>query len=526
MKIVELKVIKSSFKLRLTLYLFLIMFLIQKAEGQTQNFYDSLDLAKSRLNEGQIPAALNLLQLLEKSYPGEENVIRLKGQALYWSKDFAMTKSYFRQSIQFYPSLTWIKLDFGRILFEMGEFMESEDVLQQFILLQPENPEALQKLAEINYWTGGKPNDSFNKLNKILEEYPENESAQKLKREIQRNTAPRFGVQSRYYSDTQIMEYFGFHGSGEFYHSALLQPSFLAEYRNYQNNTTVFIAQATLKSSIIKTGTDIYFRVGTANSTLWESRLFTYGTQFSQQLPAKLKLTASVDREYYLFTLASISQAIHPITFRSSFGRETGKTWIGKLQYERNLFEDNNWVQTIAAWFLIPVIQSNDFYLGIGSSLNFSDSKEIRFSENLPIKNQIGNTEIQSVIPGSYNPYFTPINQQIAGALAKLKWDITPALSFSLTGNFGFYAQIDNPNMVYFGTPPGQGNGQGNRPISADDIYLVLIDQEFTPIDFNASIDWKISQKTSLITSYNYQKTIFFHSNLLNFGLKTSIWNE
>jgi hypothetical protein len=90
--------------------------------------------------------------------------------------------------------------------------------------------------------------------------------------------------------------------------------------------------------------------------------------------------------------------------------------------------------------------------------------------------------------------------------------DFNPKLSLSLTGNVGFYARIDNPNMIYYGTPPGQGIGQGNRPISQDDVYLVLIDQEYNPFDLNATIDWKVSPKTTLATSYNYQKTIFFNS--------------
>lgn len=514
------------FKFWLIVNLLFLNFFLIEVNGQSQSFYDSLDLAKAQLNQGEIKIALELLEKLERTHPGDENVIRLKGQALYWSNDFALTKSYFRQSIQSYPSLTWIKLDFGRVLYELGEFTESVEVLEEFLLLQPDNPEALQKLAEINYWTGGKPSSSYNQLNKILDKYPENESAQKLKKEIQQNTAPRVGVQSRYYSDTQIMEYLGFQATGEFYHSALLQPSFLAEYRNYQNDATILLAQATLKSSLVKTGTDLFLRFGSASSSLWESGLLTYGTEIIQKFPSMLNLTASVDREYYLFTLASISQPIAPVTFRSSFGRETGKTWIGKIHYQKSLFEDDNWVQTIAAWFLIPVIQSNVFQMSVGSALNFSDSKEVRFSENLPIKNQIGNTEIQSVIPGSYNPYFTPLNQQIAAGLAKMKIDFSSTFSLSFTGNYGFFARIDNPNMIYYGTPPGQGNGQGNKPISEDDIYLVLIDQEFTPIDFNASINWSISPKTTLITSYNYQETIFFHSHLLNFGLKTSFWNE
>lgn len=534
MRVVKLILGAPISKLIPLLYLFFNIHLVNESKGQTQNFYDSLNFAKTQLNQGNIIEALQLLSILEESHPGDENVIRVKGQALYWSKDFSNTKSYFRKSIQTYPSLVWIKLDFGRILYELNEFPESEELLKKFLALEPDYPEAVQMLAEINYWSGGRPTVSYEYLDKILAPYPDNEPANRLKREIQQNTAPRIGIKPVYYTDNQIIKYLGFQATGEFYHSALLQPGFLTEYRTYENGESVQIAQASLKSGFVKSGTDLYLRAGMANSSQWENQELTYGVEIRQKLPANLVLAGSLDQEYYLYTLASIAQPINPVTFRSSFGRETGKNWIGKLLYQKSLFKDDNWVQTIAAWFLIPVVQANAINLSLGHSFNFSDSKEVRFSENLPIKNQVGNTGSETIIPGSYNPYFTPINQVINGALAKVKFDFTPDFSLSLTGNMGFYARIDNPNMIYYDTPPipgpnpgpGLGQGRGNQPISQEDIYLILVDQKFTPFDFKVSIDWKISPKSTLNSSYNYQKTIFLNSHLLNLGLKISLWNE
>lgn len=540
MKVVKLIVGGPISKLALFVYLFFNIYLVNESKGQSQNFYDSLNFAKIQLNQGNINEALQLLDILEESHPGDENVMRVKGQALYWSKDFEKTKSYFKKSIQTYPSQAWIKLDFGRILYELNEFPESEELLKEFLTLEVDYPEAFQMLAEINYWTGGKPNASHAYLNKILAKYPDNEPADRLKREIQWNTAPRIGIQSVFYSDTQIMKYLGFQATAEFYHSALLQPGFLAEYRTYENGESVQIAQASLKSGFVKSGTDLYLRAGVANSSQWGNQELTYGAEIRQKLPADLVLAGSLDQEYYLYTLASIAQPINPLTFRSSFGRETGKNWFGKILFQKSLFEDENWVQTIAAWFLIPVVQTNAIQFSLGYSFNFSDSKEVRFSENLPIENQVGNTGFETVIPGSYTPYFTPINQVMNGVLSKVKVDFNPKFSLSLTGNVGVYARIDNPNMIYYGTTPstgpgsnpglGQGPGLGheprNQPISQEDIYLILVDQKFSPIDFKASIDWKISPRSTINSSYNYQETIFFNSHLLTFGLKISLWNE
>lgn len=104
MNLVKLIVGGPISKLSLLLYLFFNIYLVNETNGQTQNFYDSLNFAKIQLNQGKINEALQLLDILEESHPGDENVIRVKGQALYWSKDFQSTKSYFKKN-QFKPIL-------------------------------------------------------------------------------------------------------------------------------------------------------------------------------------------------------------------------------------------------------------------------------------------------------------------------------------------------------------------------------------------------------------------------------------
>lgn len=518
--------LRQYLKFYLSIFFLVCHFQIQECAAQTLNFYDSLNFAKEKLNEGKIKEALEILEILEKRNPGEENVIRVKGQAFYWSKDFDQTKSYFRESIQTYPSLLWIKLDYGRILFELNELSESAKILEEFLVFEPHHPEALQKLAAISYWRGGKPHHSISYLDRILSIYPENKDAHNLKQEIRQNTSPRFGFRSGYYSDTQILQYLGLQSKVEFYQSAKLQPHFSFEFRNYQNGQSAVIAQTGLKSSFVKTKTDLFLKAGLVNSRLWNNHELTYGAEVHQKLPSNFQITAALDREYYLFTLASLGQPINPLTFRGSFGRETGEGWIGKVLFQKSVFQDENWVQTLSAWFMIPVLNSHIAQLSLGSAGNFSDSKEVRFSENLPIKNQQVSTPLDTVIPGSYTPYFTPINQKIIGGLGKLNFSFTPTFNLSFTGNVGLFAQIENPNMIYYGTTPGQGVGQGNRPISPDDIYLVLVDQKFTPIDFKTEINWEISPKTAVTTSYAYQETVFFHSHQINLHLKMSIWNE
>lgn len=492
-------------------------------QAQTQSFYDSLDQAKTFLYQNQVPDALQLLEQLETDHPGNEYVIRLRGQALYWSKDFEATKTYFRKSISENPEIQSVQLDFGRILFELNELNEAESVLKSFLKSNPNDPEANQMLATINYWTGGRPSVSIDYLDKILMPFPENESAKALKKEIKSSTSPRIGLNTGIYSDTQPMQYLDFQGSADFYHSALIQPGFSAELRTYESGESVLISQARNKTNLIKTGTAISLRAGIAKSSEWAETSPTYGIEISQQIASGIQVAISADREPYFYTLASIDQEILPTTIRASIGRESGDKWIGKAFYQQSIFEDDNSTTSAGLWALIPVFKSEKLKADLGYSLLIADSREMRFSEDLPIQNTVGNTETGTVIPGSYNPYFTPSNQMVQGILAGLKIKLAESVSFGLNGNAGIYAQIDNPNTVYYGTVTP---GNPNRPIDQKDIYLIQVTTTYFPWELKAAMDWNISEKSLLTISYLHQTTIYFDSNSFNVGLKLNLWNE
>ncbi|MDI1321245.1 MAG: tetratricopeptide repeat protein [Algoriphagus sp.] len=514
----KIRRINSSF----FIFLFLVL-LPFFGQAQSQSFYDSLDLVKSFLNQNQIRDALNLLENLESDNPGNEYVIRLRGQALYWSKDFEATKTYFRKSISENPEIQLVQLDFGRILFELNELNEAEKVLRSFLKSNPNDPEANQMLASINYWTGGRPSVSIEYLDRILTPFPENETAKSLKKEIKSSTSPRIALNTGIHSDTQPMQYFSFQGSLDFYHSAMIQPGFSTEMRSYESGESVLISQARNKSTLNRTGTSISLRAGIVKSSEWAETNPTYGAEISQNISSGIQAAVSVDREPYFYTLTSIDQEILPTTIRTSIGRESGDKWIGKVFFQQSNFEDDNSTFSAGLWALIPVLKTENLKADLGYSLLIADSKELRFAEDLPIQNTIGNTDAGTVIPGSYNPYFTPTNQTVHGILAGLKFRLAQSVSFGLNGNAGIYAQIDNPNTVYYGTATP---GNPNRPIDPKDIYLIQVTTTYFPWELKAALDWSISEKSLLTISYLHQTTIYFDSNSFNIGLKLNLWNE
>jgi hypothetical protein len=246
----------------------------QTSFAQQKSFYDSLDLAKSELNQQRFAEAFQILDRLENQFPGEENLIRIKGQGLYWKKDFAGCKEYFEEKIKSYSLLPWIKLDFGRILFELQEWKYSKGILKDFLNLVPDDPEALQMLAAINYWTGGSPSKSYRYLDRILNQYPDNPSAKQLRSEIWTQTAPVADLQMGYYSDSQPLSYLQVTHSLAAYNSAFLQPGYWINFRSIGSGESIIQGQISNKSSILATGTSFQVRLGFASSSAWDSPAF------------------------------------------------------------------------------------------------------------------------------------------------------------------------------------------------------------------------------------------------------------
>lgn len=498
---------------------FLLFFGI--VNSQAQGNYDSLEKARIYLNEAKFQEAFLILDDLEEKNPGEENMIRLKGQAFYWSKDFEQTKVFFRKKITDYPDLQWIKLDYGRILYELNQFKESQEIVSLFLNDQPEHPEANQMMAAMNYWTGGNPGKSYNYLNKILVPYPENPAANDLKSTIRQATAPYITGKSEYSSDTQPLQFFRFTTSGSFYRNTFVQPGYSFDTRSYNTGAGIFVGQIWNKSTFPTTGTSVMIRAGLANSSNWSSSALTYGIALSQKLAGSMTLSASLDKEAYLYTLASLDEQVLPLSYRLEIGRDQAESWTGKAMFQRAEFEDANWVQAVSIWALYPVFKISALRLDLGYAFNHSDSKEVRFEPNRPILNRQNSTPIGAIIPGAYTPYFTPINQQIHAALAKVQVQLSEKMTFKLSGNVGVKAQIDNPNTVYYGNP-----GNGNTPIKESDIFLELYPTSYTPIEIASELNFKLTSKANLVIQHAYQRTIFFENNTFGAGINLRIWND
>lgn len=522
----------------------LINFLFaSKSMAQEQSFFDSLNIAKEKIYGAKYSEGIAMLEIMEQTHPYDENIIRLKALGLYWSKDLAGTMAYLENAIQRLPSSMEIKRDYARILFENGLYPKSRELLNIYLAQYPEDPESNLMLAKIAYWNGQSPGKAKAYLNNILDIYPDNLDALALKQEIELTTSPTIALNTSYISDSQPLEAIISSLKINLYQSALLQPSLLAEVRSYSPDQQTLYFQLSNKTNIIKSGTEILLNAGLFKASWTETTNPLGGITIRQKTFNNLYLSAGAERGFYLFTLASLETEVLPLSYSASFGRETGESWTGQMSFRQDNFSDDNYVRTSSIWFLFPILKQKAVRLDIGYAFMMADSKENRFEVEEPIVGLISQTEIGTVFPGIFNPYFTPQNEYRHSVLAKIDVILSPKFSMSFNNNIGVNATIDNPNFIFFGVDQNQNNGSGpipgspqgnpNNPIKspitgedqikADDLFKVFVPTRYYPLDLRGRINWNISRKTSLGLEYIYLRTIFFDGHNANATLKFTL---
>jgi len=508
---------------RLIIICLLICFPIESI-SQIINKYDSMDLAKDMMYNQRLAEAIGILEILDEKYPEEENVKYLYSQALYWNKDYKQTIAYIRNTDSPSPGLN---LHYGKILFELNRLKEAQVFLSTYLLSHQVDMEALLLLARISYWQSGSTKGALGYIDQILINDPLHAQALKLREEIYLNTATQVQLNARYYHDSQPLQAMMYSTRLSFYHNSWLQPAVQVNTNQYADGGQVLMANFSNRIVFPNTTSELGLTSGVFSNS-WSNELTpTWSVAFKQKTLHNLFLTAEAGQTPYLFTLASIGQNLMPISLATSLVKESGTGWSGKVTLQQWQFMDENSIRSMSSWVLVPLIQHPSLSLNIGYAFMMANADHNRFILEDP---SIVPITFGEVLPGVFDPYFTPQNQMVHAALAKVDINFSKKFRASLNSNIGLHATIDNPNIIYYGSPaanlPNTPN-MGNRPVSIPDepsaefdgIYRILIPTKYFPIDITGRLIIELNNFVTLHTEWGYMSTIYFSSRTANVGL-------
>lgn len=133
--------------------LFFLFFLMLKSQSQTNEVVDTIEVARTQANAKNLAEANRLLTLFTAN-KNDVNAFRLHAHVLYWMKDFRGSQDVFKKTLSIFPNEQVVKLDYGRVLYELGKLNQAKPLLDDYKLYDTDNPRVNILLAYINYRRG------------------------------------------------------------------------------------------------------------------------------------------------------------------------------------------------------------------------------------------------------------------------------------------------------------------------------------------------------------------------------------
>ncbi len=488
---------------------FSILFLfavINNLNAQHTAAIDTFEIARTKAFNKDFKEADRLLTLYTTSKP-EIHSLRLHAQILYWMKNFARSAQVYETALAAFPDSNILKLDYGRLLFETKNLRKAQLLLTDYLVTDSMNAEANILLSHIDLWKGRLSTAKQRSL-LMLTWYPGNKESIGILREINNQTTPYLNAHVQVLSDDQPMKAAATHIEMARYKSRYFYPSLSVTINRFS------VTENVLGSSIVQAGNQFTFgkfslslMAGLFQTT--ESDLKLIGkVAISQKLSNYFTADAILEKRPYQFTTASVKTPVIPLVQSLAIRYNHSEKWLGKAEYEVQSFGDHNRVQTAYFWFLAPVLSKDFFNLKTGYGLTYADAHSSKYQANEPLNLVRVKYPLYSHIPGTYDPYFTPIKQLSNSLLIVFKSKVSPVITMSCRGSFGLLARADNPYLYL-------DKSRGNVYFINGTTYSL----KYTPIEVVSDVSVKLSTRLSTTAVYTYRSLLFYkrHEGLLQF---------
>lgn len=501
------------------LFLLCFIFFFCQLKSQITKGIDTIELARFIAYDKKFDEADRLLSQYSL-HNTDVNALRLHAQVLYWMKAVDRASQVYEKALIAFPEQHAIKLDYGRMLFATGKFQLAETLLTQYLLTDNKNVEANILLANINYWKGN-IKTAKQQLAIVTNIYPDNVRALALLREINLATAPYVRLGAAFASDDQPLNKSGFEAEAGWLHSWIFAPTLLINVNNFTipdsiGNYNSLWLQAGNKINFKLSGLILNVRAGIFNhQTNKNESFFTGSAMLSQKISKMFSLEFGMERRPYQFTATSARIPVMQNYSVAALNLNKNNQWLGKASYQLEKFDDNNKVQTAYLWLLAPIISNKTFSLKAGYGFNHSDANVNTYRSKKSISSVIQTTAVGGSIEGYYDPYFTPNNQTIHSILSSVGVKISDKINFTTRANIAVAASADNPALNL------QKSQTNNFTISKT--YSKL---SYTPFDIYNELLLNLSDKFSIVGSYQYSSFLFYKINFGAIQLKYRFINE
>lgn len=463
---------------------------------------DTLADAEKLRNSGQIAEAATLLHTYWASHNGDANAARLYGETLYWLKRFAEARAVYEVGVRANPGNLPLALSYGRMLIETGSGARARTLLAPFQDSAAGIAPTSTLLGTLSYWEGDFTT-AARLFRKALLANPEEREAARQLEEIRIVTSSwlRLGADGRFddqplhklAADVQVGKFVTELASV----SARVRPMYFQLGDSLTRTLTQAEGQVSLYSAA--THVEIALAGGAVFRSYDTSTDWTARGMLGLRMPSHVVIRARAERAPYLYTVASLTNAVMTRTFSFSADWNDPAGWMGRALVQRELYPDANAVSTIYAWVLAPLVHEQRAEIQLGVSAAAQDADESRFALASPVQRfPPGDSRFST--DGIYAPYYTPASlsyQSVIGAVA-----VRPSPQVTLRGGGGYAIRATDSSPSFIVVP-----ATGNTPAT--------VQRSFQPRDFSlwnarASVEAALNAQVWFVIGGEHYRTPFY----------------
>ena len=511
----------SSFYINSTSIFFktvLLVILLTNTKSIAQvNFSPSFEKTDQLIKENKLDEAYTLMKMYQVSYPNDFITSWKTAQLAYWTWDINNARRYYLKTIRLDESNLFVKNDYAKMLFAVGDYNEAAAVFAELRKNDPNSPEIWGYSIKSYYY-----DNKLNKAMALFEELPEslqsNVDLYNLKRDIAILKATNINLGISYIDDNQPMKTIS-----PTLRISKMQSSYVNWYFEGTLNT---FSNDTLNSNsqTFKVGNKFDFNslklkadafVGTTILPNTEKSAVIGGLFLSKKITEGVALNAELSRNPYYYSLQSTTNFVFQDNAGIALSITDIKKFSGNIQYQKQSFNDDNSITATSVWFLSPKFGSKTINAKLGYAYEAMDSENDTFSSIKSIPQIVDDFWTNPEVKGIYMDYFTPQNQKINSALLNIELKLSAKLEINLRGSYGFKAKIDNPYLFL--------NEDSSNQLFIDKGY---ISEEFNPASFKANLNYILNEKIAIGLHYDYFKTAFYSANTFMLNLNYKIISE
>jgi len=457
---------------------------------QIKTEQDLLKNTKEYINKKEYKKAVFLLKKYYDNFSQSLSVNWIYAHALSLNNENKQAEQKFLKAISISPLDKNLQKDYARFLYQTGNIKNLESIIANFMDDNSKNVEFLLIQANLSFWKGDIKN-AQNKIDRILELYPNTEITKDLSDQIKELSALYIKTNFEYQTDSQPLNFFAYHVVLAKYESVLLNPQLeISDYSFSPQTEGALIVKLSNQFRFDRLKLTANLTGGLYKNSSGEDDWLA-GISFVKKLSKKLSLNLGYSKNNLLSTIASTT---FNLTQQDLFGSiDYHNKWIHfQGGYNHKFFKDDNTIKSIYSWILSQPIKIQNFKFQFGYSYNYTDSKDVLFIfDNQGL--------------GVYDPYFTPKEQKIHSGLFIINYNPSKRILLEAKVNYGFNATLRNPYPIQVTATEFEIGG--------------FYDETFTPVELTGVINYSFSKRFNAKVTYIDQETFFYRRKNINLGL-------